>query len=109
MRRTFAVLAFTAVLATAAASFTLLPEATEAAEAADTTFVVPANDGYGVGDCLATGGECGRVVAEAWCQTQGFARAVACGPSAPQDMTGTIQPASTTAAPSRPVSITCAK
>jgi len=108
MRRTFAVLAFSVVLASAAASFTLLPEAINAAEAGDATFLVPANDGYGVGECLATGGECGRVIADAWCETQGYVRAVAFGPSASQDLTGSLQTVSTTSA-QRPVAVTCAR
>jgi hypothetical protein len=108
MRRAIAVLAFTTVLASAAASFTVLPEATSAAEAPDATFLVPANDGYGVGECLATGGECGRVIADAWCETQGYARAVAFGPSAPEDLTGGVQTIST-ASSQRPVAVTCAK
>ncbi len=107
MRRTIAVLAFTAVLASAAASFTVLPETTVAAEA-DATFLVPANDGYGVGECLASGGECGRVIADAWCETQGFRRAVAFGPNPADDRTGSIQTVST-ASVSRPVAVTCAK
>lgn len=108
MRRTIAVLAFTAVLASAAASFTVLPETTNAAEAADATFMVPAHDGYGVGECLATGGECGRLIANAWCETQGYARAVAFGPAASEDRTASIRTVSTEAT-SRPVSVTCSK
>jgi hypothetical protein len=107
MRRTIAVLAFSAVLASATSSFLLLPESVGAAEAADTTFVVPAHDGYGVGECLASGGECGRVIANAWCETQGFARAVAFGPAAPET-TAAIQKAATAPA-DRPVSVTCSK
>jgi hypothetical protein len=32
------------------------------------TFIVAAASGYGVEDCLGEGGECGRVVADAWCE-----------------------------------------
>lgn len=108
MRRTITVLAITAILASVAGFFTVLSETTAASESADTTFLVPANDGYGVGDCLATGGECGRVIADAWCETRGFRQATLFGPAASEDLTGSIQPAST-AAPSRPVAITCTK
>ena len=106
MRRTIGVLAFTAVLATAAASFTVLPEGQRAA-VTNATFLVPAHDGYGV-DCLAAGGECARIVAEAWCETQGFSRAVSFGPVAPDDVTGTVQTVST-ASRERAISITCAR
>ena len=105
MRRTIGVLALTAVLATAAASFTVLPEGQRTA-VTQATFLVPANDGYGVGDCLASGGECGQIVADAWCETQGFRRAVDFGRTAAEDMTGSIQTVST-GSRERPISITC--
>lgn len=113
MRRTFAALSFTAVLATAAASYTVLPEGISvAASPAASTFLVPANDGYGVGDCLASGGECGRLVADAWCEAQGFVRAVSFTPAGPEDVTGTVQKAAANTqltTQERPVMITCAK
>jgi len=32
------------------------------------TFLIPASEGYGVGECLTSpGSECGQVVADAWC------------------------------------------
>ena len=105
MRRTIGVLAFTAVLATAAASFTVLPEGQRTA-VRQATFLVPANDGYGVGDCLASGGECGQIVADAWCETQGFRRAVEFGQTMAEDVTGSIQKVST-GSRERPISITC--
>ena len=105
MRRTFVVLAVTAVLASAAASFTVLPEAPRGA-AANATFLVPAEDGYGVGNCLAAGGECARLVANSWCETQGFARAVRFGPTPPEAVADLVQTVSS-GGPERPVSITC--
>ncbi|MFC0220668.1 hypothetical protein FHS82_003415 [Pseudochelatococcus lubricantis] len=36
------------------------------------TFVLPANDGYGVADCLSHGGACAIQVANAWCAAQGY-------------------------------------
>jgi hypothetical protein len=41
----------------------------KAAEAS--TFVIASTVGYGVEDCLGEGGECGRVVADAWCEAHG--------------------------------------
>jgi hypothetical protein len=105
MRRTFVVLAFTAVLASAAASFTVLPEGPRGA-AANATFLVPAEDGYGVGNCLASGGECAQLVANSWCETQGFTRAVRFAPTEPEDVTGLVQTVST-GRRERPVAITC--
>ena len=43
------------------------------------SFVVAANDGYGVQDCLGEGGDCGRVVADAWCEAHGHGAALAFG------------------------------
>ena len=107
MRRTIVVLAFTAVLASAAASFTVLPEGPRGS-VTNATFLVPAEDGYGVGNCLASGGECAQLVADSWCETQGFARAVRFGPTSPEDVTGLVQTVSTESR-QRPISITCTR
>ncbi|HEX2553258.1 MAG TPA: hypothetical protein VHL98_06135 [Microvirga sp.] len=108
MRRTVATLAFTAVLAAAAASFAGLPGETRAGDRQrEAVFLVPLNDGYGVAECLATGGECGQIVADAWCETHGYARATSFGPVAPEDVTGSVQRASTARAAERPVAVTC--
>ncbi len=45
------------------------------------TFVIAAASGYGVEDCLAEGGECGRVVADAWCEAHGRGEALRFGRS----------------------------
>jgi hypothetical protein len=51
------------------------------ARAADThEYEIAANDGYGLEDCLSTGAECGRVVADAWCEAHGHGHALAFGP-----------------------------
>ena len=39
-------------------------------------FMIAANDGYGLQDCLAEGGECGQVVADAWCEAHGHGAAL---------------------------------
>ena len=48
-------------------------------------FTIAANDGYGLQDCLGEGGECGRVVADAWCTAEGRGAALSYGraPGAP--------------------------
>ena len=43
--------------------------------------VIAANDGYGVQDCLAEAGECGQIVADAWCEAHGHGVAVSFGPA----------------------------
>jgi hypothetical protein len=48
-------------------------------------YEVKANDGYGLEDCLSEGGECGRVVADAWCEAHGHGHALAFGPRSALD------------------------
>jgi len=43
-------------------------------------YIIAANDGYGLQECLAEGGECGQVVADAWCEAHGHGAAVSFGP-----------------------------
>ena len=51
-------------------------------------FIVAGDDGYGVEDCLGEGGDCGRVVADAWCEAHGHGAALSFGVAA--DITGSI-------------------
>jgi hypothetical protein len=107
MRRLFAALAFTAVLGSAAAFLTVVPNGGAVKAAPSTaTFVVPAHDGYGIAECLASSSECAKVVADTWCESQGFKGAESFGLAAAEDMTGSIQTASYTAR-ERPFSVTC--
>jgi hypothetical protein len=111
MRRAIAVLGFFALLALGAASFTVLPTAaTRAADVENATFLIPATDGYGVADCLASATECGKVIANAWCEAHGFARAASFGIAAAEEMTGSLQPTAPSVRPAeRPLSITCSE
>ena len=112
MRRALAVLGFVGVLALGAASFTVLPTgATKAAATADNaTFLIPASDGYGVGDCLSSSSsECGKVIANAWCEAHGFAKAASFGLAAPEDVTGSIERPAAVRTAERPLSITCSE
>ncbi len=45
------------------------------------THVIAAASGYGVEECLNEAGECGQVVANAWCKTQGLGVAAKFGQS----------------------------
>lgn len=51
-------------------------------------FVVAGSDGYGTQDCLVTGGDCGRIVADAWCESKGFKSALAYRKLASDEITG---------------------
>ena len=46
------------------------------------TFLIASTAGYGVEDCLGEGGECGRVVADAWCEAHGRGAALSFGQQA---------------------------
>ena len=60
----------------------ILGPATLAAWGGEThALVIAANDGYGVQDCLAEAGECGQIVANAWCEAHGPGIAVSFGPA----------------------------
>lgn len=104
MRRAVASLGLALGIA-AAIPFLVTPASQPRAQAGgEVTFLIPASDGYGVGDCLASGAECGRVVADAWCEAQGFARAARFGQVAPEDVTASTGSRRQVA----PVSVTCA-
>jgi len=62
--------------------FILSTAAWSAAQGGEThALVIAANDGYGVQDCLAEAGECGQIVADAWCEAHGHGVAVSFGPA----------------------------
>ena len=72
------------------------------------TFLIPSSDGYGVGDCLTSpGSECGKTVANAWCEAQGYAAAASFGIAAAEDYTGAIDLPPVTKKADRPIRITC--
>ena len=77
------------------------------------TFLIPPNDGYGVADCITNGSECGKIVADAWCESQGFPKATAFGLAAREDFTGSIEKAAASEEQApvedgpRPLTITC--
>jgi hypothetical protein len=51
----------------------------------DATFLIPASDGYGIGECLDGTGDCGRLVADGWCAANGYSRAASYGPVSRED------------------------
>lgn len=104
MRRVVAGLGLV-LAAAAAAPFLIAPSAPLRAQGQSASFLIPASDGYGVADCLLQGRECGRVVADAWCEAHGFARAASFGRANPEDVTATV-PVTRRSEP--PVLVTCA-
>jgi hypothetical protein len=60
----------------------------EAKAAPVASYVVSDQDGYGVMECLARKSECGKIVADAWCESHGHGPARAYGPA--EDVTAAI-------------------
>jgi hypothetical protein len=70
-------------------------------------FVVPADDGYGMDDCLAEGGPCAKLIADSWCQVNGMKASVSYSAADMTDMTASLsKKASKQAVPS--YIVTCA-
>jgi len=99
-RQSLALLGFAFAALGAAAVATVPATTTQAADGP--TFVIPVNDGYGVGECVASGSPCTKVVADAWCEAQGFRRSASVGP-ADVETTGSIDKTP------RSISVTCAQ
>jgi hypothetical protein len=69
------------------------------------TYLLPAADGYGVADCIASRSDCGQIVADAWCEANGHRVAKTFGLASAEDFTGTtVTKAATT---EQPLAITC--
>ena len=106
MRRSFAVIGAVALGLVAAAVFAVVPSETSQAASSTATFVVPADNGYGIAECAAS--TCGKVVADQWCLAQGYAAAVEFGMIDPVETTGSIaRPVRAVSSETRPFSITC--
>lgn len=50
-------------------------------------FVIQNDDGYGTSDCLTKGSSCGKIVADAWCESKGFSKSIAFRPADASDVT----------------------
>ena len=106
MRRKLAMLGVIASVL-GGAMFLGTPQSVSGEASSEATFVIPADDSYGVAEC--TTAACGKVVADQWCVAQGFAASVAFGETDATEVTGSIQNrfVRTTQPTSRPISITC--
>lgn len=71
------------------------------------SFVIPANDGYGLAECLSEGAACGKVVADAWCEAQGFGKAEAFGPADATEVTASISTKPTSPATPTAFTVSC--
>ena len=62
-------------------------------------FVIADTEGYGIMDCLTDGKSCGRIVADAWCESHGLGPARSFGRAS--DVTGAIPVAAVNGTPTR--------
>lgn len=62
-------------IATVPASETLKPSQSTA-NGDHFDFLIAGGDGYGATECLASAGQCGQIVANAWCDSKGYSRSV---------------------------------
>lgn len=72
------------------ASYALAPVASFAQTVAPKTklLTIPADSGYGIEECFSPGHECGKVVADAYCEAHGYGEALAFGKA--DDITASI-------------------
>jgi hypothetical protein len=107
MRRAVALVGLLGILG-AGLSLAMLPATnTVAAPKAERTYLIPAADGYGVADCIASRSECGQIVADAWCESQGHRAATSYGVAAREDVTGSTPRPANAAQTEQPLTITC--
>jgi hypothetical protein len=66
------------------------------------SFIVSADASYGVTDCIRTGDDCAKIVADAWCEAHGHGAAQAFGRA--DDITASIEKPSNAPAPTRKIS-----
>ncbi|MEI6572696.1 MAG: hypothetical protein WCO61_04025 [Alphaproteobacteria bacterium] len=59
-------------------------------QANEKIFAVPADDGYGMDDCLSEGKACAKLVADSWCQVKGMNHSIRFEAAAPEDITGSL-------------------
>jgi hypothetical protein len=79
------------VLIAASACVALLVAAASTAHAEKRLFIIPGDaDGYGVDHCLASGAECGKTVANAYCHSHEYAQAMSFRKVDRDDITGAI-------------------
>lgn len=90
------------------AMFLGMPASVSGEAPLNSTFVIPADDSYGVAEC--TTPACGKVIADQWCVAQGFAQATSFGDAEPAEVTGSLRGRAApraTVPENRPISITC--
>ncbi len=90
-------------IALAGVAILLLPSPGQAAE--PLAFTIPAEDGYGIAECMQAGNACGQAMATSWCEAHGHAHAAAYGMA--DDVTGWIEGVTPASARAASVVIRC--
>ena len=54
-------------------------------------FLVAGGDGYGTSECLSSKSNCGAIVANAWCESKGYAKSVSYRLANKEESTGSIK------------------
>ena len=98
-----------ALIAAGAISFSVVPSAAPRLKSEQSVFLIPPSDGYGVAECLAGKNDCGRIVANAWCESKGFAKAASYGSVSATDITGSVTGRSSQTSAEPPLMISCAE
>jgi len=70
-------------------------------------YVLSDSDGYGLADCIAQKSECGKIVADSWCEAHGHGRALAFGGA--EDVTGAIDVAASDRRNAGAAMVSCAE
>ncbi len=79
--------------------------ATSPTGSARQVYVVSDSDGYGLTDCISQKRECGKVVADSWCEAHGHGPALAFGGA--EDVTGALPGARAPTPQSGAALVTC--
>ena len=53
-------------------------------------FIVPADDGYGMDECMAEGGPCAKLIADSWCQVNGMKTSLHYAAAEASDVTASL-------------------
>jgi hypothetical protein len=98
--------AFWPALLLVLSSFVFVIGAAASVQAAEGhNFIIAASEGYGVQDCLGGDGDCGQVVADAWCEAHGHGPALAFGKT--DDVTSTVAVSVSQKMPAGAYFVTC--
>ena len=70
-------------------------------------FIVPADDGYGMDECMAEGGPCAKLIADSWCQVNGMKTSLHYAATEASDVTASLSKKITDRLPTPSYIVTC--